>query len=84
MTAPTRRTLRAQRLRIRRAGPYTVVSLANGQLTVQPAWPGCGPKDHDTKPDRYCAQCDCYHIGGIFSRLDLAEAIEALLNRSCR
>lgn len=50
---------------IRRAGPFTIHSLANGHLRVDCAW----PKDRtaETGP-------------GVFDRLTLAEEVEALLN----
>lgn len=69
---------------IRRAGPFRVVSLVSGRLTIEPAWPGCGPAACQTenRPEglNYCQACDCPHIAGFMGRMGLAAAIEDVLN----
>lgn len=53
---------------LRQSGPYTVVSLSGGTLTIIPAWPRFGPHTEEGGGP------------GLFSRMALAKAVEALLN----
>ena len=78
-------TARQLRACLRHSGPFKVTSLANGLLTVEPAWSRERPKEctgaivRDEHGD--CVKCHMPHIGGIFSRMELAEAVQEVLNR---
>lgn len=53
---------------IRKAGPYKVESLANGEIRVCPTWPEYpGYTEHENGP-------------GLFTRMDLAEDLQKWLN----
>lgn len=76
----TRATIRRA---LRLCGPFKAVSRADGTILVTAAWSDWGKRcvGAEKLDDGACQRCGGLHIGGIFDRMGLAEAIEALLNR---
>lgn len=72
----------ADRELIREAGWMNVVSQANGLLRVTPAWLSSIPKECGPQmcgEGNYCPRHDCHHIGGMFTRMALAELVARVL-----
>jgi hypothetical protein len=66
---------------IRDAGPFTVLSLADGRLRIQPRYAGVTlPEGCSRDAELYCPACDTHHIYGLVERMALAERIANVLN----
>lgn len=75
---------------LRDAGPFKVVSVADGSLRVEPRWSGYRPtdctwvRDYGAAEWTDCPTCGLPHLGGFVSRMALAARLETLLNRLYR
>jgi hypothetical protein len=67
---------------IRDAGPYTVVSLVGGDLTIKAGYHGVAMAEGCTRDrdEQGCRACGAHHIFGFLGRMELAERIETVLN----
>lgn len=80
-------TLRRRDIRsmLRWAGPFTVTSFGNGLLEIRPSYTkDCKPPECKVDGSHYCAACECNHVPGFMTRIELARRIEVLLNREAR
>ena len=96
---PTRtpKRLRGKRRDLAIAGPYRVVSCANGVMKLYPTWGPWKPRFcKEPRPNLnvkvpgddpyYCngELCQCTHTGGVLERMRIAECVETVLNDVCR